>query len=237
MELKPVPVLTALVDFSRLRSPVFDAHYVGNEQTPTTLVDDTRAHIATERNMTFPVACRCYSKAIAWSMLVSFTIIVEAYDKSLIGSFYTSPEFRGRFRSALTEEPNASAALNPQVPAAWQTALTNAAVGAEIIGLLLNGLLMDRYRYKMTMKITLAVMIVVIPISVYATNIEWLLVFQVLCGASLGAPWLSSSTDPSQVSRGASSRHCQLRTPPRSSRPLYDLSCLPASTCAGFLAS
>jgi SP family general alpha glucoside:H+ symporter-like MFS transporter len=52
-----------------------------------------------------------YPKAIAWSAVISSTIIMEGYDTALLVSFYTLPVFRQKYGS-----PDPSQAGNFEIP-------------------------------------------------------------------------------------------------------------------------
>jgi hypothetical protein len=73
---------------------------------PQTLEPSRDAKAATdiERKMTFYNGCRLYPKAMAWSFLLSSTIIMEGYDTTLINSFLPSRPFNGHTDLQSTEE-------------------------------------------------------------------------------------------------------------------------------------
>jgi MFS transporter, SP family, general alpha glucoside:H+ symporter len=148
------------------------------------LSTDARAATKAEHAMTFLRGCRLYPKAIAWSFLLSMTIVMEGYDLTLINSFFAFPVFRNSYGAPLS--PNAPPGKQDfQISPAWQSGLTNAAVVGEIIGLLFNGLLTDRFGYHKTMVGTLIWMSLFVFLAFFAVNIRMLLAAQILCGL----PW------------------------------------------------
>jgi len=134
--------------------------------------------------MTFLAGCRLYPKAIAWSILLSGTIVMEGYDTTLISSFFAFPVFRRSYGSPV----HGHAPVDPQdyqISPAWQSGLTNAAVAGEIIGLIFNGFLTERFGYHRTMVGTLVWMSLFVFLAFFSVNIQMLLAAQVLCGL----PW------------------------------------------------
>ena len=141
---------------------------------------DARAHTEAEHNMTFVEGCRLYPKAIAWSVLLSATIIMEGFDLTLISSFQAFPIFRRTYG-----QPADANGHNHQISPAWQTGLQNGAIAGEIIGLFLNGYLTDRFGYQRTMILSLIWMCLFVFLAFFAFNIKMLLASQVLSGI----PW------------------------------------------------
>lgn len=70
-----------------------------------------------EKSMSLFQAIKLYPKAVGWSVVLSSALIMEGYDKALLGSLYGSPQFNLKYGR-----------LNPatgrySVPANWQSAL------------------------------------------------------------------------------------------------------------------
>jgi SP family general alpha glucoside:H+ symporter-like MFS transporter len=105
---------------------------------------EARAATKAEHAMTFLRGCRLYPKAMMWSVLLSMTIVMESYDKTLINSFYAFPVFRRSYGTPINPSA-AKSQLDYQISPAWQSALTNAALVGEILGLMFNGFLTDRW--------------------------------------------------------------------------------------------
>ncbi len=125
-----------------------------------------------------------YPKAIAWSVLLSMTIVMEGYDTTLINSFYAFPVFRRSYGTPMAPDA-AMGQQDYQISSAWQSGLTNAAVAGEIIGLMANGFLTERFGYHKTMVGTLIWMSLFVFLAFFAVNIRMLLAGQILCGL----PW------------------------------------------------
>ncbi|KAL1961425.1 hypothetical protein VTO42DRAFT_153 [Malbranchea cinnamomea] len=140
-----------------------------------------------EQSMTLLEGLKLYPKAVGWSVLLSSTLIMEGYDLALLGSLYASPQFNKKY-----------GVMGPEgkylVPASWQSALSNGARAGEVLGLLINGWVSDRFGYRKTMIGALTAMIGVIFIFFFAPNVPVLLVAEVLAGI----PWGLFQTLPAQ---------------------------------------
>ncbi|KAJ6263128.1 General alpha-glucoside permease [Drechslerella dactyloides] len=142
------------------------------------IVTDARAAADKEHRMTLLQGVRLYPKAIAWSILISTCIAMEGYDLCLLGNFYAFPQFNREFGH---DDGNG----NFQVSAPWQAGLSNAANVGEFIGLIINGIVSERFGYKRTVLVCLAIMAGLIAIPVTATSVQALLVYYILAGI----PW------------------------------------------------
>lgn len=132
-----------------------------------------------EQSMTVLEAIRLYPKAIFWSVVFSSAIAMEGFDLVLISAFFAFPPFTERYGV-----PNKTGD-GYQIPAPWQAALGNGARIGEILGLLLNGWLCERYGFRKTMLGSLVLLMGLIFIQFFAQNIEMLFVGALL----LGFPW------------------------------------------------
>ena len=155
---------------------------------------DARAHTTAEHKMTFIEGCRLYPKAIAWSLLLTATIVMEGFDLTLISSFQAFPIFRRTYGSPANPDGR-----NFQISPAWQTALQNGAIAGEIIGLFMNGYMTDRFGYQKTMLAALVWMCLFVFLAFFAFNIQLLLASQVLCGIPWGIFQTLSMTYASEV--------------------------------------
>ncbi|KAM0326337.1 hypothetical protein ACHAQA_006937 [Verticillium albo-atrum] len=140
------------------------------------------AQAATERekNMTIKEAVKTYPKAIAYSMVLSLCLIMEGYDTSLTGNFFGLPQFRKKFGEPLENG-------DYQLTASWMSGLQNGTQVGQILGLMVAGILAERYGYKKTIIGCLIGLIGLIFIFFFATNIAMLFVAGVLCGLPWGA--------------------------------------------------
>lgn len=142
------------------------------------LVEDAKYATENEQNMTFKQAVKLYPKAIAWSIMLSTAVVMEGYDVVLLASFYALPQFNRKYGELL---PDGTYGLT----AAWQSGLSNGAYIGGMIGLLLNGIISERFGYRMTVIASLTAMIGFIFIPFFAPNIQTLLAGEIL----MGIPW------------------------------------------------
>lgn len=142
------------------------------------LTQDANKASKSEQSMTLMDGLRLYPKAVAWSVLLSTAIIMEGFDKVLIGNLIAVPAFKQRFGSQLADGTY-------EVTAAWQSGLSNGAFVGEFCGLLLNGIIADHFGYKKTMIGALFAVNLFIFLVFFAQNIVMLLIGLILCGI----PW------------------------------------------------
>ncbi|KAE8148634.1 general substrate transporter [Aspergillus avenaceus] len=131
-----------------------------------------------ERRTTFSEAACLYRKAVGWSILLSTAVIMEGYDLLLVTSFFAFQPWAKKYGEPL---PNGTYEL----PAAWQTGLYNGAAVGEIIGLFLNGYLVERLGYRKTMMGALGLITALIFIPFFAPSVQVLQVGSIL----MGIPW------------------------------------------------
>lgn len=129
--------------------------------------------------MTMTEALRLYYKAIGWSMLLSLTIVMEGFDITLITSFFAFPSFKSRYGSPTP------ASKSYEISSPWQAGLNNGALAGEVLGLLCNGWLTDRFGSRRTMMAALGFLAAAIFLAVFANSLGMLVASQVLCGI----PW------------------------------------------------
>ncbi|KAJ5819735.1 hypothetical protein N7474_005326 [Penicillium riverlandense] len=166
-----------------------------SEQIPdfANLVEKARRASNFEHHLTNWDAFRLFPKAVAFSFILSLAIIMEGYDTSLLGSFYAYPTFQKRF-GVPSEEGGY------QVNSNWQTGLQNATNVGQILGLLIAGLIADRWGYKKTMLGALVALVGFIFVMFFANNIGMLLAGEVLCGIPWGAFQTLTTTYAAEVS-------------------------------------
>ncbi|KAI8964299.1 sugar transporter [Daldinia sp. FL1419] len=149
-----------------------------------------------EHDMTLLQGLRLYPKAIAWSILISTCIVMEGYDISLVNNFYAFPQFNQKYGVQVTDsEGNTSY----QVPASWQAGLSNGAVVGEIIGLLINGWVSERFGYRYTVISCLVLVIAFTAIFFTAQSVVHLQVAEILCGIPWGVFQTLTITYASEV--------------------------------------
>lgn len=153
----------------------------GSDELPARI----RRVLHNERELTFFGCCRQYPKAVAWSLLLFCTVVMEAYGKSLISGFIAFPAFQRRYGSPTRPFAQFPEEQHYEISPAWQMGLQNAAIVCEIIGLLAHGYITYVIGYRKMMMASLLWMCGAVFLAVFATNIWLLLVSQALCGTSL----------------------------------------------------
>jgi SP family general alpha glucoside:H+ symporter-like MFS transporter len=138
------------------------------------------AKIATdkEHKMTLWQGIKLYPKAVGWSLLISTCIAMEGYDVCLLSNFYAFPQFNKKYGEQL---PNGTY----QVPARWQAGLSNGAYVGEILGLMINGYVSERFGYRYTVMTCLGLIIAFTAIFFTAKDVIAIQVAEILCGI----PW------------------------------------------------
>ncbi|KAH0600391.1 hypothetical protein MHUMG1_01387 [Metarhizium humberi] len=156
-------------------------HQDGDYDPKSSLIAEAKSGAIAEQSMSLGTALRLYPKAILWSVLLSSTLIMEGYDLALLGNLYASQPFNRKYG---TYNPSTK---KYTVSAAWQSGLSNGARAGEIIGLILAGWTVDRWGYKKSMVLFLALMIAFVFVLVFAPSVGVLVAGEVLCGIPWGA--------------------------------------------------
>ncbi|KAH7142792.1 hypothetical protein B0J13DRAFT_503131 [Dactylonectria estremocensis] len=157
-----------------------------------------RRGLAAEKDMTLLGCCKKYPKAILWSLLVFLTVVMEAFDKSLISGFIAFPTFRRRY-GELMPVANSSENQDYEISPLWQMGLQNAAVSCEIIGLLAHGYISYIIGYRKMMAVSLVWLCLAVFPAFFAHNIALLLASQALCGLSWGVIQTLAATYAAEV--------------------------------------
>lgn len=169
--------------------------YLDMDSPQRRVSDDAREGIAKERKMSFASGVRMYPRAIRWSVILSLTIVMIAYDKMMVGGSFGAPAFQRQFGSLIQGGDEVKYDLS----APWQSALVNAGFATETLALLVNGVLTDRYGYKKVVVGALIFTNLVILLSFFAKTRELLLASQILSGTyyhCLGSTLLSNAGLP-----------------------------------------
>ncbi|KAF3390771.1 Maltose permease MAL31 [Talaromyces pinophilus] len=133
-----------------------------------------------EHEQTLWQAIRANRKAVAWSVLISMSIIMEGYDTILMGNFFAFPTFQQKYGQFY------GGSIGWQVSAPWQTGLNMASTIGCIFGGLLNGYIASKYGYRKVMIVALGFLTAFIFIVFFANSAAVLLVGELLCGLSWG---------------------------------------------------
>lgn len=145
-----------------------------------------------EHSMTLMQGIKTYPKAILWSMLISTCIVMEGYDICLINNFYAFDTFNQKYGTRLPDGTY-------QISAAWQSGLSNGANVGELIGLLINGFVSERFGYRWTVIICLGLICCWTALFFTAQNVQTLLAAEILCGIPWGVFQTLTITYASEV--------------------------------------
>lgn len=153
--------------------------------------------------MTLMQGLRLYPKAVIWSIVISTCIVMEGYDVSLIGNFCMFSRSwwsMVKCRSDVDDHVDAfdgfyrkfgelTAEGTYEIPARWQSGLSNGAQCGQIIGLLsrspftpllyvlittVNGWASERFGYRKTVLTSLICLAGFIAIFFTAQNVQTL---------------------------------------------------------------
>ncbi|KAL1957146.1 hypothetical protein VTO42DRAFT_6289 [Malbranchea cinnamomea] len=158
----------------------------------TAIFSSARAATEKEQKMTLLQGIKLYPKAVAWSLLISTCIVMEGYDISLVSNFFAFPQFNRKY--GVQGEDGTY-----QVPASWQSGLSNGAVVGEIIGLFINGWASERFGYRKTIIVSLMWLTAFISLFFTAKNVQMLLAAEILCGIPWGVFQTLTITYASEV--------------------------------------
>ncbi|KAJ7495490.1 MFS transporter [Mycena latifolia] len=173
----------------------FDAaHHLDTKQDKEAREMTRNAKSATDREheMSLLQGLRLYPKAVAWSLLISTCIAMEGYDVCLLSNFYAFPQFNRKYGEQLADG-------SYQVPARWQSGLSNGANVGEILGLFLNGWVSERFGYRRTVMCCLVAIIGFTAIFFTAKDVVSLQIAEVLCGIPWGVFQTLTITYASEV--------------------------------------
>ena len=154
-----------------------------------------RAKAATdkEHKMSLWQGIRTYPKAIGWSTLISLCMAMEAFDLCLLNTFCKTtlnilPPFHAALNS-LDGLPQFQEHIGEkqsdgtyQIPALWQAGLSNGRQAAEFIGLIINGWVSEKFGYRWTVIVCLALIAAWTAIYFTANTLVELLVAGILSG-------------------------------------------------------
>ncbi|KAJ5974173.1 hypothetical protein N7481_011383 [Penicillium waksmanii] len=156
------------------------------------IIQKARAATEKERKMGIWKGIKIYPKAVAWSILISTCIAMEGYDISLVNNFYAFPQFNRKYGELQGDG-------SYQVPARWQSGLSNGAYVGEIIGLFINGYASERFGYRYTLMACLVLVTAWTAIFFTAQNVQSLLAAEILCGIPWGVFQTLTITYASEV--------------------------------------
>ncbi|OAA53494.1 major facilitator superfamily transporter alpha-glucoside [Niveomyces insectorum RCEF 264] len=188
------PVDPSKADLDAAQGLAQDDAAMADEKAAHTVVGFARSAADKERAMTLWEGVRLYPKAVAWSLLISTCIVMEGYDVCLINNFYAFDTFNRKYGERLPGPGDTW-----QVPAPWQSGLSNGANCGELIGLLLNGWLSERFGYRYTVMGCLVLVVAWVSIFFTAQSPGALLAGEILCGIPWGVFQTLTITYASEV--------------------------------------
>jgi SP family general alpha glucoside:H+ symporter-like MFS transporter len=111
---------------------------------------------------------------------INILLTLEISKVLLLANLYASPAFAKHYGSP-TDDPK-----HPyEIPVRWQAGMSNGAAAGQIIGLLINGVVSERFGYRKTMIASLVAITTFIFIPFFAESLSILALGEVLCGM----PW------------------------------------------------
>ncbi|KAF4469157.1 MFS maltose permease [Fusarium albosuccineum] len=163
---------------------VVDAAHLEEHQPSSKLASSERDAAADEAQrvdttMTARTAFGYYRKAVAWSVAMSMSTIMESYGLLLMNSFFAFPQFQQRYGVQLP-----SGAYS--VPARWQLALTIVSNIGLIIGVFANGYCADRWGLRKVMMTSHVFFASFVFINFFAPSVEVLVVGTLLISIPCG---------------------------------------------------
>jgi MFS transporter, SP family, general alpha glucoside:H+ symporter len=169
---------------------------LGDVQPPISkdpeLVHGAQRGLEAEHKMGFLQSLRTYPHAVGWSVLFSTALVMEGYDNALIAGLFAYGPFQAAFGD---EQPDGTY----QLTAAWQSGLTNGALVGEILGLMVNGIVAERFGYRKSIIGSLILCFAFVFIIFFAKSLPVLLVGEILIGIPWGVFQTITTTYASEV--------------------------------------
>ncbi|KAL1407971.1 hypothetical protein Q8F55_004768 [Vanrija albida] len=146
-----------------------------------------------EHTLTFREALRLYPGALWWAIAVSFTIVMDGFELSIIGNFMAYPEFAKKFGDY---HPDKGQYL---ISTQWMVILSNVGIIGNFFGLSAMGFLTPRFGHRRVMMGTLVLMVAFNFLPFFAPNIQVLAAGQALQGITIGLFGIMGSVYASEV--------------------------------------
>ncbi|KAH7129106.1 general substrate transporter [Dactylonectria macrodidyma] len=142
-----------------------EEHGDSKPDSASTLAADEAQRV--ETSLSVRDALRYYRKAVAWSVAVSMSTVMESYGMLLINSFFAFPTFKQKYGELL---PDGSYSI----PARWQLALTIVTNIGLIVGVFMNGYLADRFGLRKVLLGSHVLFATFVFINFFATSVGML---------------------------------------------------------------
>ena len=137
-------------------------------------LEEAQAASVEEHSLTIGKALKAYPWAVAWSLTISMSVIMEGYDTILIGSLYAYPSYARQFGEL--------SGSKYQIPAKWQSAMGSGPQAGAIIGAMANGIIIQRFGYRPAFLLGLILMGAFVFVSFFGMIVEAQAAGQILCG-------------------------------------------------------
>ena len=149
---------------------------------------------ATEHRLGYWEAFKLYRKGVFWSMFISLSIIMRAYDIEISGNFFALPAFQHHFGVDYGPDHGGY-----QIPARWQVAMSMGPLVGQIIGAYIVATPMELYGRKKTLAACLVMTMVLTFMQFFADTIGVLVASQYLSGVIWGGYCVIATTYASEV--------------------------------------
>ncbi|KAI1334955.1 general substrate transporter [Xylariaceae sp. FL0016] len=178
------------------------------DRVPSDTTSEAHKAWLAERESGFWEAIRANKRAVAWSCLISLSIVMEGYDTGLLLSFFAYPAFQRKYGEYVP------ALQQYQLTGPWQAGLSDGQTIGQILGAFVNGWAASRFGYRPTILAALLVLNATLLLPFFADSAAVLLAGQLLNGV----PWgIFATTGPAYASevlplalRGYLSTYCNL---------------------------
>ncbi|CDR39500.1 CYFA0S03e04082g1_1 [Cyberlindnera fabianii] len=134
-----------------------------------------------EKIMPLKQGLKTFPKAAFWSVVLSTALIMEGFDTSLLASLYNQDVFQKNYGEYYPDIDQW------QIPAKWQLGLSMSSHVGGIFGLYAAGIAGEKWGYRRTLIVAMALTIVFVFIVFFSVNLEMLLVGELFCGCVWGA--------------------------------------------------
>ncbi|KAH8895877.1 general substrate transporter [Thozetella sp. PMI_491] len=145
-----------------------------------------------EHDLTTWQALVKHRKAALWSMLVSMSIIMRAYDIEITGNFFALPAFKEHLGEYIDGH-------GYEIPTEWQVAMSMGPIVGQVVGAWAAAIPMDRIGRKKTLAIYLLLTSALVFMQVFAPNRTVLTVSMYLAGVIWGGYHVLAPTYASEV--------------------------------------
>ena len=147
-----------------------------------------------EHRLGYWEAFKLYRRGAFWSMFISLSIIMRAYDIEISGNFYALPAFQEHFGVDYGAHHGGY-----QIPAKWQVAMSMGSLVGQIIGAYIVAWPMERYGRKRTFAACLVLTAILTFMQFFAGSIGVLTASQYLSGIVWGGYCVIATTYASEV--------------------------------------